>query len=185
MTPVKRTRVSRNDWIETALAVLRSDGVEAIRIEDLAGRLDISKSGFYWHFENRRDLLLHLLDYWAHEFTEVVSDNPEIQKLGPRQRLQTTMEMILDLDLTEYDLSMRAWAARDPVVARRVGRVNRKRLEFIRQAFAELGFEGEALEMRTRLFFCYHSWERTTFSRESKKALRALIPRRLELLTRK
>lgn len=175
--------MSRADWIETALPVLREQGAKAVRIEDLARRLKISRSGFYWHFRSRRDLLMQILDYWAHEYTEIVSGDPELQKLEARERLQRTMEMILDLDLTEYDLSMRAWAAQDPEVARRVGRVYRQRLAFIREAFAELGFEGDDLEMRTRLFACYQTWERVMFPRESKKSLRALITRRLALLT--
>lgn len=165
--------------------MLREQGVKAVRIEGLARRLNISKSGFYWHFKDRRDLLMHLLDYWSREYTEIITDNQEIQKLEPRKRLRMIMEMVLDPRLTDYDLSMRAWAAEDPQVARRVGRVYKLRLDFVREAFAELGFTGEELEMRTRLFVCYHSWERVMFWRESKKALKALIPRRLELLTKK
>ena len=181
----RRRRASRSDWIETALPVLKEEGARAVRVEDLARRLGISKSGFYWHFKDRRDFLMKLLDHWEHEYTEIISGNPEVQRLAPKERLRRTMEMVLDLDLAEYDLSMRAWAAEDPVVARRVGRVYRVRLDFVEQAFAELGFEGKELEMRTKLFVCYQSWEKVTFSRESKKALRALIPRRLALLTKK
>lgn len=184
MSQVKK-KFSQSDWIEAALPVLQKEGAESVRIDDLARRLGVSKSGFYWHFENRRDFLMQLLDYWTHEYTEVISGNPEVQRLKPVERLQRIMEMVLENDLTEYDLSMRAWAARDPEVARRVARVYRVRLDFLRQAFAELGFEGEELEMRTRTFVCYLSWERTMFPRDSKKELRALIPRRLALLTRK
>ncbi|MHC4708923.1 MAG: TetR/AcrR family transcriptional regulator [Planctomycetota bacterium] len=181
----KKKRVSKTEWIEAALFVLREEGVKAVRVEDLARRLGISKSGFYWHFEDRRDLLTHLLDYWTREYTEIIADNPEAQKLEPRERLRMIMDMVLDPGLTEYDLPMRAWAAQDPQVARRVGRVYKVRLDFVRKAFAELGFAGDELEMRTRLFVCYQSWERVMFWREPKKALRALIPRRLALLTKK
>ena len=46
------------------------------------------------------------------------------------------------------------------------------------------GIQGDELEMRTRLFVCYQSWEQTSF-RDSKKVRRRLIDRRLRLLTRK
>lgn len=59
------------------------------------------------------------------------------------------------------------------------------RLEFIGGAFAEPGFTGEDLDMRTRLFVVYHSWEHTVFWKESKKKLRGLIDRRLRFLLRK
>jgi len=67
---------------------------------------------------------------------------------------------------------------------RTVRKVNRLRLEFVRGAFGELGFTGDELEMRTMLFVCYHTWEASTFRELSRKRRRALIEKRIELLTR-
>ena len=69
--------VSKSQWIEEALHVLKSDGIDGVRIGRLATRLGIARSGFYWHFTDHRDLLDHLLEYWAHEYTEVVLRDPE------------------------------------------------------------------------------------------------------------
>ena len=54
--------VSKAQWLEAALEVLADKGIEAVKIGRLAERLDITRSGFYWHFKDRRDLLDHLLD---------------------------------------------------------------------------------------------------------------------------
>ena len=70
-------------------------------------------------------------------------------------------------------------------MARVVNEVYAMRREFVGGAFAELGFTGEELEMRTRLFVVYHSWERTAFPKDSKKKLRSLVDRRLRFLLRK
>lgn len=43
------------------------------------------------------------------------------------------------------------------------------RLVFLRAIFADLGFDGDELEMRTRLFVCYHSWENTMFADVSRQ----------------
>ena len=51
--------------------------------------------------------------------------------------------------------------------------------------FADMGFAGADLEMRTRLFVTYHSWEWHGFPYHSKKSMRELIPLRLKLLTAK
>ena len=82
MGRVKKAR--KSDWIEAALLLLQREGVEAVRVEALARRLRVSKSGFYWHFKDRRDLLTQLVDYWAHEYTGVAADNQELQTLGDR-----------------------------------------------------------------------------------------------------
>lgn len=159
----KIKRVSKDQWLAKALDTLGSSGVEAVKIERLAKAFGISRSGFYWHFENRQDLLEHLLDYWVRQYTGVVTDNPDVTKLDPKKRLLTTMEMIRDKQLTKYDLAMNSWARLDSHVHKVVKKVVKMRLDYLRGIFAELGFEGDELEMRTRLFVCYHSWEDTMF----------------------
>ena len=180
-----KKRVSKQDWLEKGLEVLEREGVSGVRVENMARSLGVAKSGFYWHFKDRDDLLQEMLAYWAHESTEVVTDNPELLRAPAEERLRLTAHMILEHDLGGLDLSLRAWANHDPGVARVVRRVYKMRLEFIGNAFAEMGFTGADLEMRARLFVVYHAWERTAFWKDSKKKLRSLIDRRLSFLLRK
>ena len=182
---MKQRRVSKLEWLEEALKVLEREGIEAVRIGRLARDLGTSRSGFYWHFRDRAELHEAMLDYWEHEFTGVVTGNKEMAEGPPKERLRKVMEMILEFGFTRYDPAIRGWAAMDPSVAKRLRKVYKQREHFVRNLFAEMGFEGPDLEMRTRLFICYHSWEVPMFSTHSKKSLRELIPLRLELLTRK
>jgi len=177
--------VSKDQWLERALAALESKGVEAVKIERLARALGISRSGFYWHFKNRQDLLKHLLDFWVSEYTGVVTNNPDVLKLDPKKRLYTTMKIIRDKHLSKYDLAMTSWAKLDPQVLRVVKKVVKIRLDFLREIFAELGFEGDELEMRTRLFVCYHSGEDTMFPDLSNQKHSRLLKLRYRLLIQK
>jgi AcrR family transcriptional regulator len=181
----KITRVSKDQWLIKALDTLESSGVEAVKIERLAKAFGISRSGFYWHFKNRQDLLEHLLDYWVRRYTGVVTDNPDVVKLDPKKRLLTTMEMIRDKHLTKYDLAMTSWAKLDSHVHKVVKEVVKMRLDYLRVIFAELGFEGDELEMRTRLFVCYHSWEDTMFPDLSNQKHSKLLKLRYKYLVQK
>ena len=91
--------------------------------------------------------------------------------------------MILDYDLTRFEIAIRQWALQDQHAARAVKKVNRKRLDFIRSALSELGFTGDDLEMRTMLFVCYQTWESTMFREITRKRRRELIAKRIEILT--
>ena len=178
----RRKRVSKAEWLGQALDVLASEGIQGVRVERLARNLGIAKAGFYWHFRDRRDLMQSLLDYWTHEFTAVVTENPEGD---PQKRLYKTMLMILEHHLTKYDLAIRGWAAHDPIAAKAVRLVNRMRLDFVRSIFSDIGFRGRELEMRTRLFVCYHSWEQAMFGDLSKDERRKLLRLRHKLLVTK
>jgi AcrR family transcriptional regulator len=181
----KTQRVSKAQWLDMGLEVLETDGIAGVRIEILAKRLGISKSGFYWHFKNRDQLLNELLNHWSRELTEVATTNPEMLALEPKNRIIKTAEMILEYDLTRYEIPIRQWALHDAVAARAVRKVNRLRLSFLSEAFSELGFTGDDLDMRVMLFVCYHTWESPMFREISRKRRRELIAKRIELLTSK
>lgn len=181
----KNRGVSRDQWLQAALDVLDEAGIDGVTIDGLSRQLGVSRSGFYWHFNDRAELQKALLDYWVHELTEVVVNNPKVLALDAKTRLRTTAEMILKYDLARYDLAVRLWARRNKEAARAVRQVNRIRLDFIRNAMIELGFKGNELEMRTMQFVCYHTWERAMFAEISRKKLHNLIEKRIEFLTRK
>ncbi len=160
----KRKGVSKGQWLAKALETLVEDGFEAIKIDRLARRLGISRSGFYYHFKNRKDLLQHLLDYWANEYTAVITDSLDMKKLDAEKRLFITMKMVKDKKLAQYDLAMNGWAKVDLQVNEIVKKVIAMRLDFVRTIFKELGFKGDELEMRARLHLCYHAWEEVMFT---------------------
>ena len=180
-----RRGVSQAEWLEAALQQLGERSVAEIRIEKLARGLGVSKTGFYWHFNDRDQLLEMLLEYWTHEMTEVVTDNPLLSSLEPKARLIKTAEMILDNDLVRYEIGIRQWALSNKDAAKAVRKVNRIRLKFIKQAFLDYGFTGDDAETRALMFTVYHTWETPMFREISRKRRHQLIKRRISILLRK
>jgi AcrR family transcriptional regulator len=158
-TSKPKTRVSKDQWLQAAMELFSREGEKGVQIEKLARQIGVAKAGFYWHFRDRTDLLEEILLYWANEFTQIVATSVEKLDLPPEQRLLKIMEMIVKHDLTQYDVHFRAWAKNDPAAARTVREVIRVRADTVRGLFSELGFEGEDLELRTRLFVSYGSNE--------------------------
>ncbi len=179
---VKRERVSKADWLEKALDVLESNGIDEVKIERLARELNISKSGFYWHFKDRKDLIRAMITYWEEEFTSVVTSNSEVLNTVPRERIYLTMKMILENNLTRLELPMRSSAETDPVAWEMISRVYQIRVDFFRTALSEMGFEGEDLEMRIHLLTCYHTWEGVMFRDISKDRRAKWLKLRLDLI---
>ncbi|MEP4485504.1 MAG: TetR/AcrR family transcriptional regulator [Halioglobus sp.] len=158
-----RARVSKDQWLQCAMEVFAREGNKGVRIEYLAREIGVAKAGFYWHFKDSEDLLKNMLDFWLHEFTEIVMLNMESLDLGPKERLELLVKMVEDYDLARYDVNFRTWAKTDPVVAKKVKAVLKLRLEAVRQAISELGYADEDLEFRTHLFVCYLSNEADMF----------------------
>jgi AcrR family transcriptional regulator len=177
-----KKRVSKADWLEKALQTFRQEGEPGIKIEALARRLNVNKSGFYWHFKDRSDLLEQLLDYWENEYTKVVTENTILPNLPPADRLLAVMNMIYDHRLAELDVHFSAWALKDPAAARKVQKVVRLRLEYLKDIFIEAGFTESEASMRARLFVGYESNEITMFRFKSKELAKQCRESRWKLL---
>ena len=97
MGKVVSKRISKAEWLDAALETLEIEGIGGVNIEKLARKFGIAKSGFYWHFKNRGDLLNQMLEYWVHEFTEVVIGNTDFMQGPANKRLESVMNMISQL----------------------------------------------------------------------------------------
>lgn len=183
MTQIKTNgRVSKRDWLETALELLRNNGIAAVRVERLAADLEVSKSGFYYHFRDLAELQAALLDHWIELDHKPQKRLNELPDITAAERLAVIAEVVDEANLSSYDTAMRQWARKDPKVRRRWRAEMKKRIDIVRSLFAELGFTGDDLEMRTRLFITYHVCEREMFPDAKKKSRAELRKLRLRLL---
>ena len=170
--------VSKQQWLAKALEVFIQKGEPGINIELLAREIGVAKAGFYWHFKDRAELLVQLLDYWSDEYTGVITNNVAVLELPAAERLLTIMEMIEEHDLAGLDLHFHVWARKDANVARKVQKVIRERLDYLRNTFAELGFSGDEVEMRARLFLAYEANESLMFRFKTRGQVKRLQQRR-------
>lgn len=147
-----KVRTPREAWVEAALEALGTGGPDAVRVEALAASLGVSKGGFYWHFKDRQALLGEMLDSWERTVAEDVIAQIESRPAGPRKKLQQLFEMAPSVDFA-VELAIRDWARRDREVARRVRRVDNRRIEYLRSLFGQFCADEDDVEARSMLVF--------------------------------
>jgi AcrR family transcriptional regulator len=152
-------RLSRQAWLEQALVAIGRRGKGWVGIHDLVKDLGVSKGSFYWHFRNREEFVEALLDYWVGNLTAAVPEMIEAKCGSPKDRLLALMDLISSEKLNRLDIAIRSWALREPKAAAAVKKSDRIRLDYVGSLFREMGFEGDELEMRTRTFVIYFSFE--------------------------
>ncbi len=150
-----RGRLNREDWLAKALDVLAEEGIGAVCIEPVAKALGVTKGSFYWHFEDRDELVECLLEYWETEHTDRLGDLVAADSSDPSKQLLTLLELVTAHDENRYDASVRAWARHDPRAATHLKRVDQKRLSYQRDLFLEMGFSKEEADLRSRWSYYY------------------------------
>lgn len=143
------TRTPRKRWIEEALRALGVGGPDAVRIETLAQALGVTKGGFYWHFDGRPALLEEMLDTWERIVIDEVIDRIETGGGDARAKLRRLFALAASIpDMLQVDLAIREWARRDTSVAKRLRRIDNRRMEYMRSLFADLCPHPDEVEVR-------------------------------------
>jgi AcrR family transcriptional regulator len=145
-------RTPRSAWIDAGLSALAAGGPDAVRIEALARELGVSKGGFYWYFTDRRALLKEMLDAWERKFIDEVIEYVEAEGGDGRKKLRSLYALAAAAgDRLRIDLAVRDWARRDKTVARRLRRVDNRRMEYMRGLFGEFCHDEDDVEARCLL----------------------------------
>jgi AcrR family transcriptional regulator len=134
------------------LDALATGGPDAVRVEQLAARLGVSKGGFYWHYSDRRDFLAKMLDAWEYAVVEEVIVEIEQHGGGPREQLQHLFEVARVTASAPQglgaELAIRDWSRRDRAVADRLRRVDDRRMDYMRSLFRQFSPDIEDAEAR-------------------------------------
>ena len=178
-------RLSRDCWLQHALEVLRDEGIQGVRIDRMARDLGVTKGSFYWHFKDLDDLRQSILDHWAEQYSDVISENRDFLEADPATGLLDAMTRARKDGLDAFEVAMRSWADHDQLADKAVNAVYKRRTKFVRSFFTRLGFRGLEAEMRTHTVLCYMSWEPSMYAGDSPVRRLNLLKLHLDLLTKK
>jgi AcrR family transcriptional regulator len=151
----ERKRLTAQDWTAAALEALATGGVAAVAVEPIAARLGATKGSFYWHYANREALLEAALSEWERTYTEgvitIVEQEPDLHR-----RLRLLLTIALGSNSTRrsdsIELALQPTAGH-PLVAPVLERVTRRRLGYLTDMFARLGFGPEEARQRSLLAY--------------------------------
>ncbi len=146
-------RTPRSMWIDEGLRALAAGGPDAVRIDLLAKTLGVTRGGFYWHFEDRSALLDEMLDTWERTSTDEVLQLVEAEGGDARRKIRRAGALTFSRALLPIDLAVRDWSRRDPTVAKRLRRVDNRRMEYLRSLFSTFCSDKADVEARCVLAF--------------------------------
>lgn len=84
---------SRDTWIDAAYTQFNRAGLASIKVESLSRDLYASKGSFYWHFDNRNDLIAAVIARWEKSETDQIIELAETDQ-DPHERLVTVFTVV-------------------------------------------------------------------------------------------
>ena len=182
---VGNIKVTQQDWLNIARDVLVHDGVGELKILSLAEKLSVSRSSFYWYFENRSELLDALLSEWEARNSQSIIRHCELPADTIVKAACNFFRCFVDESLfdSRLDFAVREWARRDMSVRDRIDQADARRLAAITAMYARHGFAPDAADARARVLYFMQLGYHALDVRETMETRMARLPQFLECFT--
>lgn len=142
-------------WLHAAYELLLESGVEAVRIMPLAKRLRLSRTSFYWFFDDRESLLAALLERWRTKNTGNLIRQAESYAETLPEAVLNVFDCWFDDRLfdSRLEFAVRSWAQQSGRVAGEVIIADADRLRALTSLFVRFHCDRLEADVRARTVY--------------------------------
>ena len=154
VTSAERNQLQRFDWLLKALEIFVEEGIDSVRITRLADELGVTRGSFYWHFENREDLIDSLVSFWKDKNTAAITDSVA-QASSLADGIFRFFETCIDSAQFDprLDLALREWARRSTQIRSLLDGEDETRIEALRQFYLRFDYPMPQALIRARVLY--------------------------------
>lgn len=148
-------RGSAEAWLDAAYQLLISSGVESVRIVPLAHNLKLSRTSFYWFFQDRSELLAALLERWRKKNTGNLIRQAEMYAESITEAIFNVFDCWLDARVfdSRAEFAVRSWAQQSDRVAQEINSADEARIQALTQMFSRFQFDRVSADVRARTIY--------------------------------
>jgi AcrR family transcriptional regulator len=154
VTIPERNQLQRFDWLQKALEIFVEEGIDSIRITRLADDLGVTRGSFYWHFQNREDLINSLVSFWKDKNTAAITGSVA-QAASLADGILRFFETCIDGSQFDprLDLALREWARRSTAIRELLDREDEARIEALRRFYLRFDYPMPQALIRARVLY--------------------------------
>lgn len=148
-------RGTADAWLDAAYEVFLESGVDAVKILPLAKRLNLSRTSFYWFYNDRDSLLNSLVQRWKSQNTGSIVDRASAYADSLAEAMLNVSDCWFDDEIfdSKLEFSMRSWALQSPDVLEEIHSADEVRLEAIRSMFMNFQHDPLAADVSARALY--------------------------------
>jgi AcrR family transcriptional regulator len=144
-------KLSTGDWVNAGLKALARDGFTAVKADQIAKRLTVSRGSFYWHFADTAAFQKAVMQRWRDVAAESVIRDLESLSTAS-ERLPHLLRVAFDAD-TALEIAMRAWASSDTRARALVRSVDDRRLAYLERILKDGGVAADHVRPRAQILY--------------------------------
>ncbi len=146
---------SKEDWIVLGYMLFAQKGIAGIVIEQMAKRLKVNKSGFYWHFKTKEAFIEAIVTYWISTHTHQIitlSNSKETAK----KKFDKLLHLIFIKDpFIDFNFYLKRYAQAHPHLQVLIDKIDTKRLIYVKNLLIQLDFSRKDATLKSRVLYKY------------------------------
>ena len=142
-------------WLDAAYEIFIEKGIESVRVMPLSKQLNLSRTSFYWFFEDREHLLRSLIERWRSKNTGNLVRQAEAYAETIAEAMLNVFDCWLNTALfdSQFEFAMRSWALQSTEVSEEITLADTARLKALRLMFERFGFDTMSADVRARSIY--------------------------------
>ena len=148
-------RGSADVWLKAAYDALLETGVDGVKIQPLAKRLNLSRTSFDWFFKDRKELLDALITLWRDKNTGNLIARTEAYAETISEAMLNIIDLWLDPDLFDarFEFAVRSWSVQSPDLMQKIETADHQRLDALTSLFVRFGQDDAMADVRARAIY--------------------------------
>lgn len=148
-------RGSADIWLSAAYDALLETGVDGVKIQPLAKRLNLSRTSFYWFFKDRKELLNALIAMWREKNTGNLVKQTEAYCESVAEAMLNIIDCWLMPELfdSRLEFALRSWSVQSADVMAEIEKADQQRLDALTKLFIRFGQDDRMADVRARAIY--------------------------------
>ncbi len=178
-------RGSPEVWLGAAYESLLEAGVDAVKIQPLAKKLNLSRTSFYWFFKDREELLSALISRWREKNTGSLIKQAGAYAETVAEAMLNVFDCWLNRELfdSQFEFAVRSWALQSPEILAEVQGADRQRLDALSRMFLRFGYDERHADVRARTIYLVQIGYISMQTKEDIAVRMKRIPEYVEIFT--
>ncbi|GCA50409.1 MULTISPECIES: TetR/AcrR family transcriptional regulator [Sinorhizobium] len=178
-------RGSPDVWLGAAYESLLDAGIDAVKIQPLAKKLNLSRTSFYWFFKDREELLDRLVSRWREKNTGNLVRQSEAYAETIAEAMLNVFDCWLDGGLfdSQFEFAVRSWALQSPEILAEVQSADQQRLDALTRMFLRFGHGEARADVRARTIYLVQIGYISMQTKEDVSVRMKRIPEYVEIFT--
>lgn len=145
----------KQDWIFLGYKLFSEHGPTGIIVEQMARKLNVNKSSFYWHFKTKDGFINEIIAHWISSNTNRIISITENEKSGS-EKFRKLVELSFKKEAyLDFIFFLKKYARKNKKIQSRIEEIDIQRMQYTKNILIEMNFSIAEAEVKSILFYKY------------------------------